>query len=190
MSSTFDKLLKRVTAKTTAKRNTFDKINKTIREGKNSPIASHRKMVEIWNSWNQKQKQKAIYKFKSDAINNKTLAEYFAYINRNVHRITTKMIKGIPLSTLDMKFYLQYLEFFLFEENYYSVVNSSWIKSATYQKSTKIMRVTMIRGKLDYPFYNVPIHIWVHLTTLPSHAGTYWWDKWLWQYSTNKRWKR
>ena len=70
-------------------------------------------------------------------------------------------------------------------------VNSSWIISATYQKSSKILILKMVNGvRGGYKFFNVPFWVWVFLTTLPAHAGTQWWHRGLGvQFSSNpSRW--
>lgn len=191
MNSMFNKLLKRVTAQQAVKRSSWKEINKSIRSGANSPIDKHRKMVATWNSWNLKQKHIAIKKFKSDVGNNKTLAEYFAQLERTVNRITTKKALGKILTTTEQKFLDEYIDLFVFEENFFNAVNSSWIISASYQSIGKVMSVRMVRGTADYLFHNVPKWVWVHLTTLPSHAGKWWWDKWIWKYSSNSaKWNK
>lgn len=74
-------------------------------------------------------------------------------------------------------------------------VNSSFIKTARYLKNTQQLILSMpVKGGMrkSYTFYNVPIWVWLFLTTLPAHAGKKWWDKGFGiKYSSNpKHWMR
>lgn len=67
---------------------------------------------------------------------------------------------------------------------------SSWIIKFRYEgerhaNSKGILRVLMKRGKMAYPFYNFPYELYVMLTYLTTSLGEYWWEKWLWRYSSN-----
>lgn len=194
MNSIFNKLLqnlmKRETAQKAIKRVNMLKLKHSLNSLKNSPVEKHRRMFSLWKSWNDKQKTQAINNFKKDMGKNKTLFEYMTNLNRRVNLITTKLAMGKKLTTSQQQFLKDYSEFFVQEDNIWKPINSSWIISAHYKKSTKIMLVKMVRGKLTYPFYEVPVWVWVHLTTLPSNAGTWWWKEWIWKYSANNaKWK-
>lgn len=68
---------------------------------------------------------------------------------------------------------------------------SGWIIRYRYEgyigKDGKgMLYVLMKRGKMVYPFYNVPYVEYILMTHVRTSLGKYWWEKWLWKYSANK----
>lgn len=69
--------------------------------------------------------------------------------------------------------------------NNFRPIWSSWLINASYNPVTHIMLVSMKRGRMLYPFFNVTDEAYILLVSTKSHAGTLWWRRNYWRFSTN-----
>lgn len=91
-----------------------------------------------------------------------------------VNKALIKKDSGKPLTSQEKKAINQYDKLLNKEEGVERVnVNSKWIIWAEYHKKTKVVYMSMKRGKIIYPFFNVPRTKWLMLVT---SGGTYMWD--------------
>ena len=95
---------------------------------------------------------------------------------QEVNRVTRKIMRRKNLSSNDRELLETHRAFFT-RTHEFKNVNSSWIISVRYLKRSQTLYVRMVRGKLDYPFYDVPFWVYAFLTTLPAGSGKWWWDK-------------
>ena len=66
------------------------------------------------------------------------------------------------------------------------MIKSSWLRLARYDKKSKTLRVSMVRGRAEYVFLNVPQYRWLALRMGARRKGAIWWTENYWRYSTGK----
>lgn len=172
------KLLKFKSNEVTTKiiENTLDNMKATNNSGKAKTL---RKFYDKLDEPSKLQFAKNIRK-KSEK--SETIGAYVFKIEKNVNLITKKMFKskgkGELLTTEEKQFVEDFSCFFMKMNVPIKAIHSSYILTASYDWTVRELSLTMIRGRASYKFYNVPKEVWIHLSTLPAKAGTYWWDQW------------
>lgn len=111
----------------------------------------------------------------------------------SVNRIMLRADRGAKLNSIDKRIVGLAIDLLIpkTQQSFYVPIYSSWLISAKYNPRSKLMWVKMVRGKRIYKFPNVPPIAYLALISCKNHAGTFWWRKNYWLYSTNwKKWQR
>ena len=109
------------------------------------------------------------------------------FLQRQIQVISDKLLDGVELSTSEWKAFSTWENLTIKRSNITQrSVNSSWLLTADYNISSKVLIMTMIRGKQPYSFYNVPSWVFTALTNGSERKGRMWWNKNFWKYSRGK----
>lgn len=112
---------------------------------------------------------------------------YFEQVARSIQKIQAQQ----RLSYLEGKKLKWYENYFVsYGVNIIKTPRSRWVRWVSYNTVTKIAHIKMVRGKIVYPFFNVPKYKFL-LFLLKVSAGKYMWDEFGQKFSLNpERWIR
>lgn len=169
-------------------------------------------VYKMWKSLSESQKKQFRQWFREKAMSQARVARSFTFeselrkIQARVTRISNKyFLAKKQLTKSEKEFVSTFSEFFGDLENKqgaklsrnathkghgWYVTRSSWLLSFKYEgekgKDKKGELFTrMIRSGKVYVFPNFPYVEFVMLKNCTGSIGKYWWNKWLWRYSTN-----
>lgn len=168
-------------------------------------------VMKMWKSLSKAQQQQFREWFRTKAMSQSRVARSFTFenelrrINRRVKQISTKyFIEKKKLTQAEWKFIEFYSEFFgdiSYTKGGKQVLRKHKLKVPWEKGNSFILRyrylgeangkakgnlqTIMKRGKAIYNFPNFPYVEYVMLKNVNGNIGKYWWDKWLWKYSTS-----
>lgn len=169
-------------------------------------------IYKMWKSLSESQKKQFREWFRQKAMSQARVARSFTFENElrklqaRVTRISNKyFLARKQLTRSEKEFVATFSEFFGEMENKkgakllknathkgygWFVTRSSWLLRFKYEgekgKDKKGELLTkMVRSGKIYVFPNFPYVEYVLLKNCSGSIGKYWWNKWLWRYSTN-----
>lgn len=164
------------------------------RKGSQTPayfrkITNLRQVLDIYSKLNEREKQ-IINEFfmKNYHVHDWNQRANFVSFMQELHLIIKKKQKGAAISKVDEALLQAAKDIFISDKrnSYYKPLQSSWLISCKYTKSSQRLWVQMKDGHAIYKFMGVPEDAYILLITIAHKAGSFWYkEKYGSKYSTN-----